>query len=69
MSAYSHEDKLQDLSEAKVVSSLRDCEGGLAQEIAATRKERWLEENGTALDAANAYVKARGLPLACHRKF
>lgn len=35
----------------------------------ATKEARWLEENSAALDAANAYVEARGLPLARHRKF
>ena len=41
----------------------------LAQEVAAAKEKRWLEENAAALDAANAYVEARGIPLARHRKF
>jgi antitoxin CcdA len=59
------------LREAKAleVNISRACERGLAQEVAAAREKRWLEENGAALDAANAFVKARGLPLARHRKF
>lgn len=59
------------LREAKdlAVNISRACERGLAQEVAAAKEKRWLEENGRALDAANTYVKARGLPLARHRKF
>jgi antitoxin CcdA len=37
--------------------------------LEATKEVRWLEENGPALDAANAHVEACGLPLARHRKF
>lgn len=59
------------LAEAKAlgVNISRACERGLAQEVAAAKEKRWLEENAAALDAANAYVEARGLPLARHRKF
>lgn len=51
------------------VNVSRACERGLALEVAAAKEKRWLAENGPALEAANAYVKARGLPLARHRKF
>jgi antitoxin CcdA len=51
------------------VNISRACERGLALEVAAAEEKLWLEENGPALDAANAYVEARGLPLARHRKF
>lgn len=59
------------LSEAKDlgVNISRACERGLAQEVASAKEKRWLEENAAALDAANAYVETRGLPLARHRKF
>ncbi|HEY9537766.1 MAG TPA: type II toxin-antitoxin system CcdA family antitoxin [Kiloniellaceae bacterium] len=59
------------LSEAKAleVNISRACERGLALEVAAAREKRWLEENGPALEAANAFVKERGVPLARHRKF
>lgn len=59
------------LSEAKAlgVNISRACERGLAEEVAAAKEKRWLEENGAALDAANTFVKARGIPLARHRKF
>jgi len=59
------------LSEAKDlgVNISRACERGLAQAVAAAKETRWQEENAPALDAANAYVEARGLPLARHRKF
>jgi antitoxin CcdA len=59
------------LKQAKAlgVNISRACERGLALEVAAAEEKLWLEENGPALDAANAYVEARGLPLARHRKF
>lgn len=59
------------LSEAKAleVNISRACERGLALEVAAAKEKRWLEENGPALEAANAYVEERGIPLAQHRKF
>jgi antitoxin CcdA len=59
------------LREAKAleVNISRACERGLAQAVAAAKEKRWLEENGKALDAANAFVQARGIPLARHRKF
>lgn len=59
------------LSQAKAleVNISRACERGLALEVAAATEKRWLEENGPALEAANAHVEARGLPLARHRKF
>lgn len=59
---------LRQAKELKVNIS-RACERGLALEVAAANEKRWLEENGPALEAANAYVEARGLPLARHRKF
>ncbi len=34
------------------------------EETAAAKERRWLEDNAAALDAANAYVEAHGLPLA-----
>lgn len=34
-----------------------------------SQEARWLEENRAALDAANALVESRGLPLGHHRKF
>ena len=59
------------LGQAKAleVNISRACERGLALEVAAAKEKRWLEENGPALEAANAYVEARGIPLARHRKF
>ena len=51
------------------VNISRACEKGLAREVAAAKEKRWLEENGSALEAANAYVAERGIPLARHRKF
>jgi antitoxin CcdA len=37
--------------------------------IAELREKRWLEENREALESSNAYVEARGLPLAKHRPY
>jgi antitoxin CcdA len=56
-------------AKALEVNISRACEKGLAREVAAAKEKRWLEENGPALEAANAYVKERGIPLARHRKF
>jgi len=53
----------------KVVAPPTGSDREAAQEIAAIQEKRWLEENGAALDAANAYVKAHGLPLARLREF
>lgn len=47
----------------------RACERGLAEQIAETRRERWLEENREALESSNEWVKRNGLPLAKHRPF
>ena len=59
------------LKEAKAlkVNISRACERGLAQEVAAARQTRWLEDNAAALDGVNAFVEQHGLPLARHRKF
>jgi antitoxin CcdA len=45
------------------------CEHGLAEEVAATRRARWLEANREAMQAWNEYVEAHGLPLAAYRQF
>lgn len=42
---------------------------GLEEAVKKARGERWLEENGPALDAYNAYVAEQGLPLAKYRTF
>lgn len=47
----------------------RACEGGLEAEIARVRREKWLAENGQALESSNDYAEARGLPLAALRQF
>ncbi len=43
------------------------CERGLAAEVAATKAQRWLEENRAAIEAWNEYVEQQGLPLADFR--
>jgi antitoxin CcdA len=42
---------------------------GLEQAVAKRRAERWLQENGEALDAYNVYVEKNGLPLEKSRLF
>jgi Post-segregation antitoxin (ccd killing mechanism protein) encoded by the F plasmid len=42
-------------------------ERGLQQAIAEARSALWLEENREALESSNAWVEARGLPLAGKR--
>jgi antitoxin CcdA len=44
-------------------------EHGLRQAIAEARRARWLDENREALDSSNAWVEAKGLPLAAKRLF
>ncbi|WP_296757133.1 type II toxin-antitoxin system CcdA family antitoxin [Thioalkalivibrio sp.] len=47
----------------------RAAEQGLARAIAEQRAVVWLEENRAALESSNAFVEARGLPLAQYRRF
>ena len=59
------------LAEAKVlgINISRACEGGLEAEVARVRREKWLADNGEALESSNAYAEANGLPLAALRQF
>ncbi|MGI4796682.1 MAG: type II toxin-antitoxin system CcdA family antitoxin [Janthinobacterium lividum] len=45
------------------------CERGLAAEVTATRRQRWLEQNQEAIQAYNEHVGDHGLPLAAYRQF
>ncbi|MBC7635927.1 MAG: type II toxin-antitoxin system CcdA family antitoxin [Acetobacteraceae bacterium] len=45
------------------------CERGIIEQLAKTRAERWADENREALASSNAFVEARGLPLAGNRQF
>ncbi|HEY0265438.1 MAG TPA: type II toxin-antitoxin system CcdA family antitoxin [Rhizomicrobium sp.] len=45
------------------------CERGLAAEVAAARRQRWLAENRESMEAWNAHVAAHGLPLDAYRQF
>ena len=45
------------------------CERGVASEVAAIRRQRWLEQNQDAIDSYNAHVAKHGLPLAAFRQF
>ena len=59
------------VSEAKRlgINISRACEAGLARQIAEERGRLWREENAAALEESNAWVEAKGLPLAKHRRF
>ena len=45
------------------------CERGLAEAVAKTRRQRWLEQNRHAITAWNEHVAVRGLPMAAYRQF
>jgi len=45
------------------------AESGLRAAVAEARAARWLAENAEALGSSNAWVEAKGLPLARHRPF
>ena len=45
------------------------CERGLVAEVAAVRRQRWLEQNHDAIQDWNEHVTQRGLPLAAYRQF
>lgn len=45
------------------------CERGIADQLAKTRAERWLDENRASLASSNTFVETRGLPLTGHRQF
>ena len=45
------------------------CERGLVAEVAAVRRQRWLEENHDAIRDWNEHVTQNGLPLAAYRQF
>ena len=47
----------------------RASEEGLAREIKAERKRRWLEDNKDALDEYNEWVRNNELPFAKYRQF
>jgi antitoxin CcdA len=51
------------------VNISRASAAGLEAAVAEARAEQWLRENRAALEASNAYVEARGLPLASLRQF
>jgi antitoxin CcdA len=42
---------------------------GLENAVAKARAERWIKENGAALEWWNAYVEEHGLPLESLRQF
>lgn len=59
------------LKEAKAlgINISRSAEMGIAEAVKLHQQENWLKENAEALASSNAYVEAKGLPLARHRQF
>ncbi|MVA97041.1 post-segregation antitoxin CcdA [Nitratireductor sp. CAU 1489] len=47
----------------------RAAEAGIGRAIAQERARRWRAENAPALESANAWVEAHGLPLDRYRQF
>jgi antitoxin CcdA len=45
------------------------CERGLAATVAEARAQKWLHDNGAAIEVWNDYVEANGLPLAEFHQF
>jgi antitoxin CcdA len=62
------EDLLQE-AKALGINLSQACERGLAAEVEALRRRRWLEENREAMEAWNAHVAEHGLPLESFRTF
>ena len=50
------------------VNISRASAAGLENAVARARAERWLRENGSALQSSNDLVAARGLPLKALRQ-
>jgi antitoxin CcdA len=59
------------LDEAKQlgINISQACEKGLAAEVQAARKAKWLEDNSDAIAEWNEWVDKNGLPLARYRQF
>lgn len=51
------------------VNLSRAAEAGLREAVRAAKAEAWRRENRAALDSANEWAEANGLPLARHRLF
>ncbi|MCQ8240128.1 type II toxin-antitoxin system CcdA family antitoxin [Rhizosaccharibacter radicis] len=51
------------------VNLSQTCERGLAAAFAASRRQRWLDDNRTAIDSYNEHIAEHGLPLAAFRSF
>lgn len=59
------------LSEAKElgVNISASAENGIKMAIAQEKKNRWLQENQSAIQSSNLFVEENGLPLAKYRTF
>ncbi|MGE0501017.1 MAG: type II toxin-antitoxin system CcdA family antitoxin [Rhizobiaceae bacterium] len=51
------------------VNVSRAAEEGIAKAVAEETRKRWKDENRSAIEAWNAWVKEKGLPLASLRQF
>lgn len=51
------------------VNLSRAAEEGLRDAVRAAKGKAWRRENRAALESANAWAEANGLPLAKHRLF
>lgn len=45
------------------------CEAGLAEQVGHARREAWLQENLSALEAWNCWIRENGIPYAEYRAF
>ncbi|MFS2327581.1 type II toxin-antitoxin system CcdA family antitoxin [Brucella sp. H1_1004] len=59
------------LSEARryKINISRAAESGIEQALAAAKSALWKEDNRPAIQSANAYVEANGIPLERYRQF
>lgn len=60
---------LVEAARALDVNISRACEEGLAKQVDAARRARWLLENRAALDSSNAWADSNDMPLAAQRLF
>ncbi len=51
------------------VNISRASEQGIVAEISSRRREKWIEENRSAMESSNAWVEKHGLPFAKYRMF
>lgn len=59
---------LIDEAKALGINVSEACEQGLAEQVARSRREVWLEENLPALEAWNQWVRENGMPYDEYRQ-